>query len=68
MSDFIFPDADNDAQPYSSMAGKLHPELLRGLEAMEFEYMTSVQRKVLTELPSFRSDCLVQAKTGTGKT
>ena len=30
--------------------------------------MTPVQQKVLTELPSFKSDCLVQAKTGTGKT
>ena len=68
MSDSIFPDAAGDARPYSSMAGKLHRELLRGLEAMEFEYMTPVQKKVLTQLPSFRSDCLVQAKTGTGKT
>lgn len=31
-------------------------------------YMTPVQQKVLTELPSLSSDCLVQAKTGTGKT
>lgn len=30
--------------------------------------MTPVQQKVLTELPSNSSDCLVQAKTGTGKT
>lgn len=30
--------------------------------------MSPVQQKVLTELPSFESDCLVQAKTGTGKT
>jgi len=30
--------------------------------------MTPVQHKVLTELPSLSSDCLVQAKTGTGKT
>ena len=30
--------------------------------------MTPVQQKVLTELPDFRADCLVQAKTGTGKT
>lgn len=30
--------------------------------------MTPVQQKVLTELPSTSSDCLVQAKTGTGKT
>lgn len=31
-------------------------------------YMTPVQEKVLSELPSTSSDCLVQAKTGTGKT
>ncbi|MCJ1360752.1 MAG: hypothetical protein MMC33_010761, partial [Icmadophila ericetorum] len=67
MAESIFPDGNN-AQPYSSMVGKLQPELLRGLKAMEFEYMTPVQSKVLAELPSFRSDCLVQAKTGTGKT
>ena len=30
--------------------------------------MTPVQHKVLSELPTYRSDCLVQAKTGTGKT
>lgn len=30
--------------------------------------MTPVQQKVLTELPSMSADCLVQAKTGTGKT
>nr|POF08193.1 atp-dependent rna helicase, mitochondrial [Quercus suber] len=30
--------------------------------------MTPVQHKVLSELPSYQSDALVQAKTGTGKT
>jgi ATP-dependent RNA helicase MSS116, mitochondrial len=30
--------------------------------------MTPVQHKVLTELPTLQSDCVVQAKTGTGKT
>lgn len=30
--------------------------------------MTPVQQKILSELPSFNADCLVQAKTGTGKT
>lgn len=30
--------------------------------------MSPVQQKVLTELPSLTSDCVVQAKTGTGKT
>jgi ATP-dependent RNA helicase MSS116 len=30
--------------------------------------MSPVQQKVLTELPSLTADCIVQAKTGTGKT
>ncbi|KAL4821773.1 P-loop containing nucleoside triphosphate hydrolase protein [Aspergillus spinulosporus] len=55
-------------QPYSSMAGKLDQKLLQALNVLGFEYMTPVQQRVLTELPTWRSDCLVQAKTGTGKT
>ena len=31
-------------------------------------FMSPVQQKVLTQLPTLTSDCLVQAKTGTGKT
>ncbi|KAF2727069.1 DEAD-domain-containing protein [Polyplosphaeria fusca] len=46
----------------------LNNELLEGLENMSFTYMSPVQQKVLTELPSVTKDCLVQAKTGTGKT
>ncbi|KAF3389587.1 ATP-dependent RNA helicase [Penicillium rolfsii] len=56
------------AQPYSSMAGKLDPRLLKALDVMGFSHMTAVQQRVLTELPTWRTDCLVQAKTGTGKT
>ena len=56
------------AIPYSSMAGRLDPRLLHALNVMEFQFMTPVQQRVLTELPNFQSDCLVQAKTGTGKT
>ncbi|KAF2834889.1 ATP-dependent RNA helicase MSS116 [Patellaria atrata CBS 101060] len=59
---------ERNAQPYKSMAGKLHPELLASLDAMSFEYMTPVQEKVLTGMSDFRADLLVQAKTGTGKT
>ena len=59
---------ESQAQSYKTMTGKIHNSLLRALDVMGFEYMTPVQSKVLTELPSFRSDCLVQAKTGTGKT
>ena len=59
---------ESNAQPYSSMTGTIHPQLLQALQVMGFEYMTPVQSKVLTGLPNLRSDCLVQAKTGTGKT
>ena len=50
------------------MKGKLHECFLRALEVMGYEWMTPVQQKVLSELPNLQSDCLVQAKTGTGKT
>lgn len=59
---------DNGTPPYASMAGKLDPQLLKAIDAMGFTSMTPVQHRVLTELPTWRSDCLVQAKTGTGKT
>lgn len=46
-----------NAQPYSSMQGKLDPVLLEALKnVMGFEYMTSVQSKVLNGLPTLRSD------------
>lgn len=45
-----------NAQSFSSLQGKLHPSLLAGLDAMGFEYMTPVQKKVLGELPSFNGD------------
>ena len=57
-----------NAQPYNTMKGELDPMLLLALQDMNFQYMTPVQSKVLGGLPSFQSDCLVQAKTGTGKT
>ncbi|KAF6240336.1 hypothetical protein HO173_001947 [Letharia columbiana] len=57
-----------NAQPYSVMEGKLDPMLLQALKDMNFDFMTPVQSQVLAGLPSLKSDCLVQAKTGTGKT
>lgn len=50
------------------MSGLLDARLLKALDVMGFKTMTPVQQIVLTKLPNFRSDCLVQAKTGTGKT
>lgn len=52
---------------YSQMAGRLAPQLLKALDGMQYKHMTLVQEKVLA-MPSFDRDCLVQAKTGTGKT
>lgn len=62
------PGISDGTQLYATMAGKLDSKLLQALEMMKFEFMTPVQHRVLTELPNWRSDCLVQAKTGTGKT
>ena len=61
-------DKSNGTQSYASMTGKLDAALLQALDAMGFEFMTPVQERVLNDLPNWRSDCLVQAKTGTGKT
>lgn len=47
---------------------KLDPALLKALQSLNYEFMTPVQEEVLNKLPDFSSDCLVQAKTGTGKT
>ena len=52
---------------FSDMAGRLRPELLNALGEMGYSSMTPVQQQTLN-LPSFTDDCLVQAKTGTGKT
>lgn len=62
------PQVSDGAQPYTTMTGKLDPRLLQAVGAMNFTFMTPVQQRVLSELPNWRSDCLVQAKTGTGKT
>ncbi|EMD67549.1 hypothetical protein COCSADRAFT_82392 [Bipolaris sorokiniana ND90Pr] len=66
----MYSTAAGDAapKPFSELKDRLHPGLLDGLDKMGFQYMSPVQQKVLTELPSLSSDCVVQAKTGTGKT
>lgn len=45
-----------NAQPYTSMEGKLDPMLLQALKDMNFDFMTPVQSQVLAGLPSFKSD------------
>lgn len=47
-----------NAQPYSSMHGKLDPSLLQSLQSMGMLYMTPVQSKVL-DMPSLRQDWYV---------
>ncbi|KAI4179361.1 MAG: hypothetical protein LQ346_007211 [Caloplaca aetnensis] len=55
-------------KPFQSLQGKIDPALLAALKDMKFENMSPVQQKVMEMLPAVGSDCLVQAKTGTGKT
>ncbi|KAL9027711.1 MAG: hypothetical protein Q9196_003806 [Gyalolechia fulgens] len=58
----------SNAPSFEAMEGRLDPALLAALKDMKFEHMSPVQEKVLMTLPDLGSDCLVQAKTGTGKT
>ena len=50
--------------------GVVHPTLIQTItQDLKFDHMMPVQAATLRELlPPNRSDCLVQAKTGTGKT
>ncbi|KAK4164327.1 putative ATP-dependent RNA helicase MSS116 mitochondrial precursor [Cladorrhinum sp. PSN259] len=56
-----------DRMPFEALNGRIMPQLLRGIQLMGLTHMSPVQEKVL-QLPDLKSDCLVQAKTGTGKT
>ncbi|KAF6804488.1 ATP-dependent RNA helicase [Colletotrichum sojae] len=58
-----------DTPRFADMVG-VHPALVQALtEDLKFDHMMPVQAATLHELlPPKRSDCLVQAKTGTGKT
>ncbi|KAL9014627.1 MAG: hypothetical protein Q9173_000720 [Seirophora scorigena] len=53
---------------FQNLQGKIDPAILAALKDMKFETMSPVQQKVIETLPTVGSDCLVQAKTGTGKT
>ncbi len=44
------------APQYSSMQGKLDPQLLEALREMKFDFMTPVQEQVLGGMPSLGSD------------
>ncbi|KAF9775790.1 hypothetical protein IL306_006075 [Fusarium sp. DS 682] len=58
------------ATRFDSLAGKVNPLIVNTItKDMKFEFMTPVQAATIDELlPPSRSDCLVQARTGTGKT
>lgn len=47
---------DAGAPTFKSMQGKLDESILKALDGMQYEYMTPVQSKVLSTLPSLRSD------------
>ena len=49
----------SNAQPFSSMEGKLDSQLLEALKDMKFDFMTPVQSQVLDGLPSLKSDWYV---------
>lgn len=61
-----------DTPRFSDLTGKniVHPTIIQTItEDLGFDHMMPVQAATLEELlPPNRSDCLVQAKTGTGKT
>jgi superfamily II DNA/RNA helicase len=45
-----------NAMPFKDLNGKLEPGILKALDTMRYEYMTPVQEKVLSSLPTFRTD------------
>lgn len=61
-----------DTPRFSDLAGQnlVHPTIVQTItEDLKFDHMLPVQAATLRELlPPSRADCLVQAKTGTGKT
>ncbi|KAK4656834.1 hypothetical protein QC762_207660 [Podospora pseudocomata] len=59
--------AGSERVPFSQLKGRIAPQLLQNIEKMGLTHMSPVQEKVL-QMSSLKNDCLVQAKTGTGKT
>ncbi|KAF5022688.1 hypothetical protein F66182_5236 [Fusarium sp. NRRL 66182] len=66
------PSDTKDARRFDSLSAsnQVHPIIVQTItQDMKFEYMTPVQAETVDELlPPNCSDCLVQARTGTGKT
>ena len=48
-----------NAPTFSTLKGELDPGLLQSLQEMKFDYMTPVQSKVMTEMPTMNSDWFV---------
>ncbi|KAI9155610.1 ATP-dependent RNA helicase MSS116 [Paramyrothecium foliicola] len=65
-------DVPSDTPRFADLAGTntVHPTIVQTItEDLKFDHMLPVQAATLNELlPPSRADCLVQAKTGTGKT
>ncbi|KAG5919425.1 hypothetical protein E4U42_006526 [Claviceps africana] len=65
-------DVPLDTPRFAQLGGQnlLHPSLIQAItDDLKFDYMMPVQAATLWELlPPNRRDCLVQARTGTGKT
>ncbi|KAG5994764.1 hypothetical protein E4U43_003174 [Claviceps pusilla] len=65
-------DVPLDTPRFAQLGGQnlLHPSLIQAItDDMKFDHMMPVQAATLWELlPPNRRDCLVQARTGTGKT
>lgn len=59
-----------DTPRFAELSGVVHASIIQAItEDLKFDHMMPVQSATLKELlPPNRSDCLVQAKTGTGKT
>lgn len=45
-----------NAMPFKSLTGTLDPGILKALDEMQYEYMTPVQEKVLSLLPTLHTD------------
>lgn len=61
------PSAANGTVAFSTVADRVHPALVKAIDTMGYKAMSPVQEQTLG-MPDYTADCLVQAKTGTGKT
>lgn len=67
LSKMLDPSAANGTVAFSTVANRVHPALVKAIDTMGYTAMSPVQEQTLG-MPDYTADCLVQAKTGTGKT